>query len=111
MPQELRLIESSSSFNDIISHKQGFMARWGLMCIAFVLLMVLAAAYFIEYPDVIITKAKLNAANTPKEIKSRVAGKLTALFVKEGDSVKEGALIGFMESTASHEKVLQLNKK
>ncbi|MBN8837600.1 MAG: HlyD family efflux transporter periplasmic adaptor subunit [Sphingobacteriia bacterium] len=111
MPDEAMFLQRSSSFNDIISHKQGFIAKWGLVLIAFLLLIILILAYFIQYPDVIVTRAKLNATSAPKEIKTRVAGKLIKLFVKEGETIKEGTIIGFMESTALHEKILLLNKK
>ncbi|MBS1579273.1 MAG: hypothetical protein JST29_06495 [Bacteroidetes bacterium] len=111
MPTEVMFIEKSSSFNNIVSHKQGFIAKWGLAFIASILIVVLSLAYFIRYPDVIVTKARLNAVNAPKEIKSRITGKLIKLFVKDGEAVKDGTIIGFMESTGLHEKILQLNKK
>ncbi|MEO8713195.1 MAG: HlyD family efflux transporter periplasmic adaptor subunit, partial [Parafilimonas sp.] len=45
----------------------------------------------------------------PKPVINKVPGKLIKLFAKEGDTVRENDMIGYMESTAQPEEVLQLS--
>ncbi len=74
-----------------------------------VLLALLAATFFIHYPDVVTAKAKLTSVNAPKEVKTKINGKLVALKVSEGQKVKANEIIGFMESRAYHNEVMVLS--
>ena len=51
------------------------------------------------------------AENAPKEIIARQSGRLTGLLVKNGEPVKKGDIIGWMESTAATSEVLDLSNK
>jgi HlyD family secretion protein len=57
----------------------------------------------------VIAQAKLNSINAPKAVVTKTDGKLIKLNVAENDKVYTGEIIGYMESTANHEKVLKLS--
>jgi HlyD family secretion protein len=63
----------------------------------------------ISYPDVIETNATLISANAPKELVTRQDGKLIKLFVVNDESVQQGQMIGWIESTANHPEVIALS--
>ncbi|HVZ97723.1 MAG TPA: HlyD family efflux transporter periplasmic adaptor subunit [Chitinophagaceae bacterium] len=94
---------------EIISTKSGFFEKWALLLFALVLLLLFAATWFIRYPDFIETRATLTAENAPKEIFALQSGRLTNLFVKTGDEVKKGQMIGWIESSADTKQVLELS--
>lgn len=98
----------SDSVQEVISRQPGFMERWALLVFLIILLFVFAGSWFIKYPDIVQANATLTTANAPKEIVSREDGKLIQLFVANDDKVVQGQTIGWIESTASHNEVINL---
>lgn len=98
-----------AEFNEIISRKPGFFSDWALFLIAAILLLIIAASWFIRYPETVATKAILTGTNAPKEIIPKQDGKLVKLLTKNNDSVKQGDILGWIESGASHAQVIQLS--
>lgn len=109
---ERTLLSQVHSRSDIaqefISQRTGFLERWALYIFLFLLLLLLAGSWFLKYPDVIETRAVLTAANGPKEILNREAGRLARLFVHNNERVQKQQVIGWIESTASHHEVTDL---
>jgi len=101
----------SGEIQEIISKKPGFVGRWALFIFLGVLLLLLSATWFIQYPDIIEAKATLAAYNAPKEIIPQKEGRLIKLFVHNDEELKEKQIIGFIESTANHTEVLDLSKR
>ncbi|MCC7399852.1 MAG: HlyD family efflux transporter periplasmic adaptor subunit [Chitinophagaceae bacterium] len=99
----------SAEVTELISSKPSFLVRWGVSILFAIALVLLTATWFIRYPDIVTAPALLNSINSPKEVLVKTPGKLTKLFVKEGQWVKRNELIGFMESTASHEEIIRLD--
>lgn len=99
----------SEAMHELISRKQGFLSRWALLIFLLILLLIGVATWFIHYPDVITTRATIIAANVPKEILTRQEGRLVKLYVRNGDNVLAGKILGFVESNANHQQVLQLD--
>jgi len=100
----------SEAAQEIISRQPGFVEKWALMLFLFILILLMACTWFIRYPDIIETTGKLTADNAPKEIIPIESGRLIKLFVKNGDEVKTGDPIGWIESTANTQEVLELSK-
>jgi len=102
-------LRRADAVQEIISRQASFIERWALLLFLFVLLLLFAGAWFIKYPDIVQANATLTAANAPKEIVVRQDGKMTNLFVANDSDVKQGATIGWIESTASHKEALALS--
>jgi len=94
---------------EIMSEKQGFLTQWAVPIFLVILLSVIGSTWFIRYPDIIHANAILTAANAPKEIVSRQEGKLIRLFVSNNDTVSEGQMIAWIETTARHQEVIALS--
>lgn len=105
-----QLLERGLAVQELISNKPGFLIRWGITIFLLILIFIIAATWFIQYPDIVTAKAKLTSLNAPKEIIAKSDGQLVKLFVKENDTVQKDQVIGFMESTANAETVLHLSK-
>ena len=99
----------SEEVNEIIAHRPGFLIRWGITIFFLLLLMIVAATFFIHYPDSILAKARLTSINAPKEVKIRTEGKLIKLNAIEGSFVQQGEILGFVESRANHCEVISLS--
>lgn len=99
----------STEVNEITSNKPGFLVRFGISVFFLVLLLLVFITYFIRYPDVVAAKAKLTSINAPKEVITKTAGKLIKLIAKEGQTVQQNELLGFMESRANANEVIMLS--
>jgi len=100
----------SEEVTEILSVKPPFLVTWGITIFFIVLVGIVAACWFIRYPDVVSAKAKLTSINAPKEVKTKTDGKLEELLVAEDQLVKKGAILGYLESRANAEEVISLSK-
>lgn len=101
----------SQVVEEIVSHRPGYFERFALpICLLFLLLMF-GATWFVKYPEVVEVRARLSSFNAPKELITRVEGRLIKLFVQNNQHVKKGTIIGWMESTSDHQEVLSLAEK
>jgi len=101
--------EHGNEIDEIISKKLPFMVRWGTLFLFVVLLLVGTVSWFISYPDIVQTRAKLTSINAPKPVITVISGKLIKLFAAENQTVNKNQVLGYIESTASHEEVLSLS--
>lgn len=99
-------LQRSELMEEIVSDKPGFLIRWGNIFFLLILMLVCIACWFIKYPDMIKATAKLTSINAPKPVVCLVSGKLTKLNITENQVVEKGQVLGYIESTASHEAVL-----
>jgi HlyD family secretion protein len=93
---------------DIITSVPSWLLRWGITLFFFVLVMLLSLSAFIKYPDIVKTQLKITSPNMPKQVVPKITGKLVKLLVNNNDEVKPGQALAYIESTASHDKVLLL---
>ena len=99
----------SEGLREFISHRPGFLIRWGIP-IFFLLLTGLAiGSYFIQYPDIVRASAKVNSIYAPKQVIAKSGGRLMQLFKEDNKNIDQGDIIGYIESTASHDEVLRLS--
>lgn len=103
--------ERSEVAQEIISRRPDFFEKWSLLLFLVLLLVLLVGTWFIRYPDTIQGTALLTGDNAPKEIVPNQSGRLTALFVKNNQVVKQGDMIGWIESNASTKEVIDLFEK
>jgi len=99
---------AGEAVQEFISRKPGFLIKHGTVLFLCILVAIVTACWFIQYPDVITAHAKLKSINAPKMVINKVEGKLLKLFIRENDTVKENEIIGYMESTAKPDEVLAL---
>jgi multidrug efflux pump subunit AcrA (membrane-fusion protein) len=101
----------SSEVQEFISHKPNFIIRWGITIFFLVLLSLAAVCWFIQYPDLVTAKARLNSINAPKEIITHTDGKLIKIAVKENDTVQVGQVLAYMESLANPTAIQQVSSQ
>ena len=73
----------SEEVQEIISRKSSVIEILAIPLFVIILLCIFTCTYIIKYPDIITVKAKLISINAPKEIKSKIDGRLIKLTVKE----------------------------
>lgn len=99
----------SEEVQEIIKSKPGFLVRWGMLLLLSTLILIVFVCWFIQFPDIVYTKAKLTSINAPKEVKTKTSGKLVKLFAKEGEQTKHGSVLGYIESTANPVEIFTIS--
>ena len=100
----------SAEVQEIISYRPGWIVRNGSLLFLLIIGSLFACTFFIRYPDLVITKATITSINAPKSVIAKTSGKLIKLFVKEDEQTVNGNILGYMESTASHEEIIKLSE-
>jgi HlyD family secretion protein len=101
--------EHGNEIEEIISKRLPPIIRWGTVYFFFLLLLIAIISWFIKYPDIIQTSAKLTSINAPKPVLANISGKLIKLTIQENEEVKQNQILGYLESTADQEEVLRLS--
>lgn len=109
MPVQDNSIIRSEGLRDFISHRPVFLVRWGIPVFFFILVALAIGSHFIQYPDIVKARAKVNSVNAPKQVITQSGGRLIRLFKGDGWEIQQGDIIGYMESTASHDEVIRLS--
>jgi multidrug resistance efflux pump len=100
----------SEAVRDFLEQIPSWIIRWGIVVISFVIIGSFSISYFVKYPDIVSTPFKLTTLDAPKTIVAKGDGKLVSLFVKDKAQVEKGQVLAFLEATASHDEVLQLER-
>ncbi len=103
--------EYSEEAQEVISLKSSFFEKWALVVFLFLLLTILFGTWFIKYPDVLSASAVLTASNAPKEIIPNQSGMLIGLCVKNNQLVKQGDILGWVESNSDINEVVDLSRR
>lgn len=98
----------SDEVQEIISYKPGWVIRKGNLIFLFVLSALLGLAFIIRYPDVVKGTVRIAAVNAPKMMTAKTEGRLEKLLVKNGQIVKRGQSLAYIQSTGLHEQVINL---
>lgn len=102
---------NSEDIEEIIGKQFPFYLRYGIPIIFLIFLFLLSLMWVIKYPDTISSTIITNQVNAAKPVVVRSTGKLIKLLVKENDNVDQGQMLGWIESVASHNQVINLEKK
>ncbi|MDX2413786.1 MAG: biotin/lipoyl-binding protein, partial [Bacteroidales bacterium] len=101
-------IRESSPVEEIIGKTPSSIVRWGVSIVAIVFLIAIAGSWFIRYPYIIPGTIRITTALPPASIMAQVSGRIEQFNVTEGQKVQAEEILGFLESSANLESVLQL---
>lgn len=100
----------STEVQELISYRPHWLIRKGNMIFLFVLLGVVAGAWFIQYPDIVNGSVRIVAVDGPKSVVTKTEGNLIKLLVQNEENVKQGQPLAYLQSIAKHEEVFELQR-
>lgn len=109
MPVQDQSSLRSERLREFISHRPGWLIRWGIPLFFFILVSLATGSWFIQYPDIVQARARVNSINAPKRVIAKNGGRLVKLLKGDNWDIQQGEIIGYIESTASHDEVLRLS--
>lgn len=100
---------NSEELHEVIGQEPSGIIKWSLIFFFFIITAIIAAAYSIQYSDILNGKIVIMANNAPKAVIAKIDGKILHLLLHEENVVRKGDIIAYMESTANHAEVLRLS--
>jgi len=99
---------SSESIQDIIGTNPPTIVRWGNTFMFIICTVLISLCWVIEYPDTILSQVTIKTNVNPKPVAAKFDGKLIKLLIKDGEMVKKGQHLGYLEGLASVNDVIEL---
>lgn len=99
---------SSESIQDIIGTNPPFIVRWGNTFMFVICVILISLCWIIKYPDTILSQITIKTNVNPKPVTAKFDGKLIKLLIKDGDIVKRGQHLGYLEGLANVDDILEL---
>ena len=111
MSKENKEIElRSEEVQEVMGQIPAWIVRWGITILFIVVLALLVGSYFFTYPDIVETEMTLTSREPVVEVVARSSGKISELYVSNGQEVKSGAPLAVIENTAKTDDVFRLKK-
>lgn len=111
MSKENKEIElRSEEVQEVMGQIPGWIVRWGITILFIVVLALLVGSYFFTYPDMVETEMTLTSRDPVVEVVARSSGKISELYVSNGQEVKSGAPLAVIENAAKTDDVFRLKK-
>ncbi len=108
MPKFDNIEIRSEEVQEIIGNPPAKIIRIGITVIFLLVLFLVIGSFFFRYPDIIKARVTLKGDNPPAEIRARINGKITELFVCNKQKVKKGKTIAIIENTCNYSDLLKL---
>ncbi len=107
--KELKNLElRSEEVQEILSNPPGWMTRWGITVVFFVLMLIIGASSIVEYPDLVTSNITITTEVPVEKIEAKNSGRIVKLLVKDQEYVTHGQILAVIENTAKFEDFLQL---
>jgi len=97
---------TSEEVQDIMSKMPHWIIRQGTAILFAALILLFAGAYFIHYPDVIVTNINITSSNPAVKIVAQNNGRIQRIFVQNNQTVKKNESICLLENPANYEDML-----
>ncbi len=98
----------SDEVQDILGKPPKWLVRYGTTIIFLVIAALLLLSGYVRYPDIVAAPIMITTPDAPAPVVSRSSGKISKLFVNDGDSVSENAIVGIIENAANETDVFKV---
>lgn len=98
----------SEEVQEVMGQIPAWILRWGITILFVVVLSLLVGSYFFKYPDVIVSEMTLTSHHPVAKIVARTSGKVSRLYVADGEEVKVNSSLAVIENPASTDDVTRL---
>jgi HlyD family secretion protein len=98
----------SEAVQEVMGKVPSWIVRWGITLLFGIVLTLLIGSYFFRYPDVIVTEMTLTSRYPVAQVVARASGKMSRLYVTDGQAVTTNTLLAVIENPAKTEDVMKL---
>ena len=111
MAEEKNFVElRSEEVQEILGTPPSWLVRWGTMVVLFGFAFLLGVAWFVRYPDVVVSdKLSITTADPPVDVVARTDGRVAQLLVSDTALVTERQALAVLQNTARYADVRRLD--
>lgn len=106
MPQDRDNNFHSEEAQEILGRIPVWIIRWGITVVFSIFAIIIIGCCFIRYPERVTGTVTITTANSPVDVVVKNGGNLELILVSNGDSVKEGDILGVIHTGANYIDVL-----
>lgn len=99
----------SEDVQEILGTPPHWLVRWGTAIVLMGFVMMIVAAWFIRYPDVVEARVFITTADPPVNVVARVTGRIDTLLVTDKADVRENDLLAVLKSAANYKHVFAMD--
>lgn len=92
----------------IVGREPSWMVRTGITLVFVTVTMLLLLTWFIQYPDSIHAQITLTTQQAPVQLVAKNNGRITDIFVSEGDTVSKGKVLVLLENSVNYSAMVKL---
>lgn len=100
----------SEEVQEVMGQIPAWIVRWGITLLFIVVLALVIGSFFFRYPDVIVTDMTLTSHTPAAQIVARSSGKISKLYVTDGETVLPNTPLAIIENPASTEAIFHLKE-
>ncbi|MFK7787038.1 MAG: HlyD family secretion protein [Crocinitomicaceae bacterium] len=93
----------SDEVQEMMSHVPHWMVRSGISLVFMLIVVLIAIAWFVRYPDVIQGSVTVSTTQPPTRLFAKNSGELRALYFKDGAVVQKGDILATIGNSFSEE--------
>ncbi|RFZ85160.1 HlyD family efflux transporter periplasmic adaptor subunit [Mucilaginibacter terrenus] len=108
MEERNDILHHSEEVHDIIGQSPPSILYGANILIGLIVFGILTGASFIKYPDIVSGTVTITTLEPPVKLVARSAGKITDLYVKDGEPVSKEQIIAVIDNPAKTSDVLLL---
>lgn len=101
----------SEEVQEVMGEIPSWIIRWGITLLTAVVLALVIGSCFFRYPDVISTRMTLTSHEPVAQLVARSSGKISRLYVADGEPVCREQLLVVLENPAKTDDVLLLERE
>jgi HlyD family secretion protein len=98
----------SEAVQEVMGTVPSLIVRWGITLLFGIVLILLIGSYFFTYPDVIVAEMTLTGRYPVAQAVALASGKISRLYVTDGQAVTAHTLLAVIENPAKTEDVMRL---
>jgi multidrug resistance efflux pump len=99
----------SEEVQEILGTPPSWLIRWGTLVWFLTIGALITATWFVQYPDMLQVRVQINSATPPVEVIARAEGNIAEFFVTDNQEVKQGQILGIVQSTANYADITRLD--
>ncbi|MDR0542311.1 MAG: HlyD family secretion protein [Dysgonamonadaceae bacterium] len=108
MENEEKIELRSEEFQEILGSVPHWILRWGIIVLAFVVIILLVGSAIIRYPDVIPAQIVLTGSTPSATVVAHASGKIKQLYVNDNQAIKTGDYLAVIDNPAQTDHILFL---
>lgn len=102
-------LQQEDDIHRVLGYPPGWALKWGISAVGVAVLLFLAIAWSIQYPDILVAEVKITKDRPPIRLFAKEEGNISHFFIQNNMSVSKGQILAIIDNPANWEDLEQLD--